>query len=359
MERALELARQGEGLTRPNPPVGAVLLKGAQVIGEGFHRRAGAPHAEIEALRRCEQNPRGSTLVVTLEPCSTQGRTPPCTEAILAAGIRRVVVGTVDPNPKHAGRGLVRLQENGVEVESGVCEEAAQELISGFRMRILQGRPQLTLKMGVSLDGRIADRKGCSQWITGVAARERVQDLRRRTDAILVGAGTVRLDDPSLIPRPARGRKPWRVVIDGQLSSPLSSKLYTDRYAQRTIVCCLSSSSQARRKRLTHLGVQVRDFPGKRVSFLRALRMLGREFDVMNVLCEGGGIVAEGLLREGLVDLAQWFIAPCWIGGGLSGNALAGSGFPLASAPHSQVIGVEQLGEDVLVQLQGLSRKGA
>jgi len=236
MRRALELARRGEGLTRPNPPVGAVIVRDGEVVGEGWHRKAGGPHAEVWALRGAGEKARGATLYVTLEPCTTTGRTPPCADAVIRAGVARVVVGTADPNPKHAGRAFPVLRAAGIEAECGVEEAAAKELLAPFAATMTLGRPHFTLKLGLTLDGFLADAEGRAKWITGEASREKVQELRRAADAVMVGAGTLRADDPSLWPRPDGGREPWRVVVGGAGGLPAGAKLFTDAHRGRTVV---------------------------------------------------------------------------------------------------------------------------
>lgn len=324
MRLALGEAAKGVGLTRPNPPVGAVVVKGGKVIASGFHAKAGGPHAEVVALRAAGRRSRGATLYVTLEPCCTHGRTPPCTEAIIAAGIKRVVYGCVDPNPEHAGRADRVLRRVGIEVKRNVERERCNALIRPFATRMLQQRPYVVLKLACSIDGRIADFAGQSKWITGPAARRVVQDLRRSSDAIMVGAGTVRADDPSLLPRPARERKPYRVVVKGRRPMPKEVKLFSDDGAERTLVY------EARK------GVDV------------MLRDLARR-DCLQVLCEGGGMLAEGLLRADAVDEIWMFYAPKVLGGG-GRAAVAGKGWALAEAPGFSVREVKQMGEDVLVK---------
>ncbi|MCX6998056.1 MAG: bifunctional diaminohydroxyphosphoribosylaminopyrimidine deaminase/5-amino-6-(5-phosphoribosylamino)uracil reductase RibD [Kiritimatiellaeota bacterium] len=255
MRRALALARRGEGLTRPNPPVGAVVVAGDRRVGEGFHRIAGGPHAEVIALLQAGKRARGATLYVTLEPCSTWGRTPPCTNAILTAGIRRVVVAARDPNPKHAGRGLRMLRQRGVQVDVGVCAAEGRDLIAPFHTLMLTGRPFVTLKLGMTLDGRIADRAGASRWITSPAARSAVQALRRRVDAILVGGATIRTDNPSLRPRPDAGRCPLRVVVTASGKLPPRCQVLRDAYADCTVVATTPAGARrlARAKTAAHI----------------------------------------------------------------------------------------------------------
>lgn len=350
MTLALEQARKGVGLTHPNPPVGAVVCKGNRILGAGYHRRAGGPHAEVFALKEAGASAKGATLYVTLEPCSTQGRTPPCTEAVRAAGIKKVVVGCQDPNPKHAGRGLTLLRATGVEVVSGVCEDEARALIAPFTHLMLQGRPRVVLKLGMTLDGRIADRRGKSQWITSSAAREQVQALRRASDAVLVGAGTVCSDNPSLLPRPALGRTPWRVVLDGAGRVSPSAKLFTDGKASQTLVATTPDCSAARRKAWGKAGARVlvltSKTPAARLRML--LKELGR-MGCMQVLCEGGGELASGLVRAGLVDEFVWFIAPRLLGGDAL-PALSGKGWRMGSLPELCIESCQQVGPDLCVR---------
>ena len=326
MQHALDLAALGEGLTRPNPPVGAVVVKHNRLIGEGFHPRAGMPHAEVLALRAAGDEANGATLYITLEPCCTQGRTPPCTEAIIKAGIKRVVYGCVDPNPAHAGRADTILKKAGIDVVSGVLDESCRTMIRPFATRLLHNRPFVTLKLACSLDGRIADARGESKWITGTASRAAVQELRRSADAILVGAETIRADNPSLLPRPAYGRTPWRIVVAGSRPLPRRAKVFTDAHADRTVIFSHDSGS---------------------VSLKAMMRELARQ-DCMHVVCEGGGVLARSLLKAGLVDQVWMFYAPKILGGD-GRPSVAGKGWRLDNAPGFVVQHVEQLGEDVLV----------
>ncbi|WP_233231559.1 bifunctional diaminohydroxyphosphoribosylaminopyrimidine deaminase/5-amino-6-(5-phosphoribosylamino)uracil reductase RibD [Tichowtungia aerotolerans] len=321
MERALVLARRGEGLTRPNPPVGAVLVENGKIISEGWHKKAGGPHAEVNCLKKVSGIGKSAVLYVTLEPCSTIGRTPPCTDLILERGIRRVVIGCKDPNPSHAGRGIRKLRRAGVDVVTGVCRKEAHALIVPFTKRMLTGLPFVTLKLGVTLDGRIADSSGTSQWITGPTARKKVQEMRRKVDAVMVGAGTVRADNPSLLPRPAKGRAPWRVVVGSDISE--KSKVLTDEAAARTVIV-----------------------DG---SVKKALRALAKEHGVMHVLCEGGGELAGSLIRAGLVDEFMIFMAPSVLGG--SGFPMFGKkGWSLPKMPRWVFQTLEKCGDDVLIR---------
>jgi diaminohydroxyphosphoribosylaminopyrimidine deaminase/5-amino-6-(5-phosphoribosylamino)uracil reductase len=327
MDHALSLARRGEGRTRPNPPVGAVLVENGQIISEGWHKKAGGPHAEVNCLKKVPKLGKSAVLYVTLEPCSTQGRTPACTDLILERGIRRVVIGCKDPNPAHAGKGIRLLRRKGVEVISGVCRKEAEALIAPFAKRMLTGMPFVTLKLGVTLDGRIADGSGTSQWITGPQARKKVQELRRTADAILVGAGTVRADNPSLMPRPAKGRAPFRVIAGSDI--PKNSKVLTDEFADRTIV-----SDSSLKKLLKELAAR----------------------DVMHVLCEGGGELAGSLIRAGLVDEFAVFMAPSLLGG--TGFPMVGKkGWALSKMPHLSFQTLEKCGEDVFIRAVPVKEK--
>jgi diaminohydroxyphosphoribosylaminopyrimidine deaminase/5-amino-6-(5-phosphoribosylamino)uracil reductase len=328
MQRALELARMAEGMTRPNPPVGAVLVKAGQIVAEGFHERAGLDHAERACLKKV---PAGvdlsdATLYVTLEPCSTHGRTPPCTDIIIEKGVGRVVISVVDLNPDHAGRGLKILEAAGVQVETGVCEKEGRKLIAPFEKFITTGMPYVTLKLASTLDGKIADRNGDSQWITGSAAREAVQQMRRAADAIMVGAGTVRADNPSLLPRPDEGRKPWRVVLGKNI--PATAKVLTDEAAERTLVC-----------------------EGSLSDILKDLAARG----IMHVFCEGGGEVAAALIDQNLVDEYAFFVAPKIMGPDGRPN-IGGTGRVMADLKNLQFTSVEQLGNDVLMRAVNLEK---
>ena len=319
------------------------------MVGEGCHRRAGGPHAEIVAMQRAGVRTKEATLYVTLEPCCTWGRTPPCTDAVIASGVRRVVVGARDPNARHAGRGLRRLRRAGIEVIEGVCREEALALIAPFSRWITRKRPLVTLKLGTTVDGRIADCSGKSRWITSSAARVRIQALRRRVDAIMVGAGTVRADNPELQPRPSRGRRPLRVVVSGRGQVPVNARLFTDEHRTRTILAVPAGARGRSLAALERAGVNVWRVPGSRqqVSLARLLDMLAGE-GCMHLLCEGGGGLAGRLIREELVDEFLFIVAPLVMGAGIP--AVAGEGWPLKNAPRLRFISVERVGPDVMIR---------
>jgi len=285
MRRALALARRGVGRTSPNPAVGAVVVRGGRIIGAGWHRQAGKPHAEIEALRGVDA--KGATLYVTLEPCCTHGRTPPCTEAIIAAGLKRVVVAATDPNPNHAGRGLRLLRRAGIRVETGLLADQAAALNPAFNKWILTGLPLVIAKAALSLDGRMCTRTGDSKWITSDAARREAHRLRARVDAVIVGAGTVRADDPQLTLRHGvKGRQPLRVVVG---HCPSNAKVFTDAYRERTLAFATRNLR----------------------SVLKKLGCLG----ITSVLIEGGPTLLAAAFDAGLVDRVAFFYAPKVIAG--------------------------------------------
>jgi diaminohydroxyphosphoribosylaminopyrimidine deaminase/5-amino-6-(5-phosphoribosylamino)uracil reductase len=316
MRLALRLARRGLGRTSPNPPVGAVVVARNAVAGRGFHSRAGLPHAEIEALRAAGKRARGATVYVTLEPCAHHGRTPPCTEALVAAGVRRVVVGTADPNPHVPSDGMGRLRAAGIDVVTGVLTAECAALIAPFRKHVTSGLPWVTLKLAASLDGRIATVTGDARWITGEDSRRYAHRLRAEHDAILVGAETVRCDDPELTCRLRGGRNPLRVVLDGRLRVPAAARVVATATSTPTLVLTGRRVPVARLRPLVACGAEVVQLPDVdgRLAWRAVLRTLGRR-GVMSVLIEGGATVAAAALRAGGVDRLLIFVAPTLIGG--------------------------------------------
>ena len=355
MRLALQLARRGWGRTSPNPMVGAVLVKRGRLLGWGWHRQAGLPHAEIEALRHAQQRgarPAGGTLYVTLEPCSTHGRTPPCTQAIRDAGLKRVVVAALDPNPNHAGRGLGWLRRAGVEVARSPLEEEACELNEAFNHWIVRRTPWVVVKAAMTLDGKIATPSGQSKWITSPAARRRAMHERRGADAILVGVNTVLADDPALTIRPApASARVRRIVLDARARTPLSAQLVTDEWAGKLTTVVVADSAPARRVSALSRRVQVWTAPALRghIDLPWLLQQLGQE-QVCRLLVEGGGEVNASFLLNGLAHRVLFFYAPRILGGATAIKAVGGNGF--LSLSDSLKLGVmrwRKLGPDLML----------
>ncbi len=324
MRMALRLARRGEGAVNPNPVAGAVVVQGERVVGKGYHRVFGGPHAEVEALDQAGALARGATLYVTLEPCPHHGKTPPCTERILEAGIARVVFACEDPNPLVRGKGLARLRDAGVEVAHGVLAAEARRQNEIFFKFITTGLPFVTLKLAMSLDGRIATRTGDSKWITGESSRKQVHRLRRKHSAVLVGARTVLADDPQLTVRHVRGRNPIRFVLDGKGEVPLQATLFS--LPGRTIVATATMPPH-KEEALASLGVEVWRVPGRgeRVDLGALLRRLG-EAAIDSLLVEGGSETAAAFLEAQLVDRVSFFVGPVILGGRTAVGAVGGLG---------------------------------
>jgi diaminohydroxyphosphoribosylaminopyrimidine deaminase/5-amino-6-(5-phosphoribosylamino)uracil reductase len=356
MQAALALARRGLGTVWPNPAVGCVIVKEGRVVGRGWTQPGGRPHGETEALRRAGEGAVGATAYVSLEPCCHWGQTPPCVDALIAAGIRRVVVPLEDPDPRVAGGGLRRLHEAGLEVETGLCAAEAAEVNAGFFSRLRLGRPLVTLKLGTSLDGRIATASGESQWITGPPARERAHALRAAHDAIMVGTGTALADDPQLtcrLPGLAQ-RSPVRVVIDRHLRMPPSIQLIASAREVPTWVLTSLSADPLRRRALADGGVTVIEIDGDSngdIDLASALAALG-ERGITRLLVEGGGRLAAALVRARLVDRLIWAHAPLLIGND-GVPAIADLGLEvLADAPRFERLSTEIVGNDVLTMFR-------
>ena len=351
MALALEQARKGEGRTHPNPAVGAVVVKGGRVVGRGFHEKAGAPHAEVMALREAGRRARGATLYSSLEPCNHHGRTPPCVDAVLSAGIRRVVVGSFDPNPLVSGRGLRRLRRAGVEVVTRVLQEEADGLNGPFFKFMRTGLPWVTLKAAITADGKLATANGDSKWITGAPARLQVHQLRDRVDAVLVGAGTVDADDPQLTARIPGGRNPLRVVLDSSLRLPPARRVFAPDAL--TVVATAAKEGTARAKRLHAVGVDTWHLPegegGVALEpLLRKLAAAGQ----LHLLVEGGAEVYTSFLRAGLVDEVQLYVAPRLLGTpGMGWVGELGVG-RMADALQFRMAALERVGEDARVTLR-------
>jgi diaminohydroxyphosphoribosylaminopyrimidine deaminase/5-amino-6-(5-phosphoribosylamino)uracil reductase len=375
MRLALACARRARGRSFPNPPVGAVVFRGDRVLGRGATRNVGGPHAEVVAVRRAlrmhgARALRGASIAVTLEPCDHQGRTSPCTALLIETGLRRVLVGHVDPHPTVSGRGLARLRRAGLQVTVGVLERDCREQHRGFLSVCSRGRPFVALKLAGSLDGRIALADGQSRWITGPAARALVHRLRAQADAVMVGSGTALADDPELSVR--RGervlRRPLRVLVDSALRVPPGARLYQARNpgAERaagerssarqggdggTWVLCSAGAAAVRRRRVAAAGARLIDVPRTRghLDLRRGLRLLAKA-GVTDLLVEGGGGLAAALLREGLVDEVHWFVSLRLLGG--DGKAAIGA-LGLTSLSRARRLAgwrIRRVGEDLYVR---------
>jgi diaminohydroxyphosphoribosylaminopyrimidine deaminase/5-amino-6-(5-phosphoribosylamino)uracil reductase len=354
MREAWCLARKGFGATSPNPMVGAVLEKDGQIIGRGWHRRAGMPHAEIEALRDAQKrghSPRGATLYVTLEPCCTHGRTPPCTDAIISAGIKKVVIGSTDPNPKHAGKGFEILRRAGIEVVHGILGDECAKLNEAFNHWIVHRTPFVTVKAAMTLDGKIATASGESKWITGEESRACGMKLRHGADAILVGINTVLADDPSLTFRSQnKNLRLRRIILDSLARTPLDAKVVSDEFAALTTIVV---GKLAPKKRVAALAKKVNVIvaPAKKsaIDLPWLLKKLGAE-NVTSLLVEGGGEVNASFLLSGFAQRIAFFYAPKILGGRDSRKAVAGEGAgSLSEAVRLREVQWRKLGEDLLM----------
>ena len=353
MRMALWEARKGMGRTSPNPCVGAIVVKNGRIVGKGYHKKAGTPHAEIHALQDAGRKAKGATLYVTLEPCNHTGRTPPCTEAVLRAGIAHVVIGMRDPNPQVAGGGAEYLTSKGLSVVTGVLEEQCREINLPFIKHSGTGLPWVILKAGMSIDGRIAARPGRTTAITGKQSLHQVHVLRNRADAILVGIGTALTDDPSLTTRlPGAARDPLRVVLDSELRLPPAAKMLQQDSTAQTWIFCSSRADGKRRGRLEAAGAIVREVPagpGNMLDLKAVLAALGQA-RITNLLVEGGSRVHGSLLEAGLADQILLFVAPRFLGEQGVPLAIFSDGTDEADAPLFKIMKVRRYGEDVLLE---------
>lgn len=351
MQRALELAAQGQGSVEPNPMVGAVLVQGTEIVGEGYHQKFGGPHAELNAIRQAGEKSRGSTLFVTLEPCCHQGKTPPCTEAIIHAGIKQVVAAGPDPNPIVAGKGFDILRQAGIEVTTGFYRERAEALNAPYFKYIIEKVPYFIAKWAMTIDGKIASANGDSKWISNETSRSCVHHLRGRVDAVVVGINTVLKDDPLLTARPSGARKACRVVFDRQLQLPLYSKLVST--AQDFPVLVVHASQDVQKiKQLEQAGCECWEL--KSADRLKQVQLLALELGrrkVTNVLVEGGATLLGSFLDQKLIDEVWAFIAPKWLGSNLALGPVSGTGYELVShAGRLRDVKVEILDQDVLIR---------
>lgn len=350
MERALRLAEKGVGSTSPNPMVGAVLVKDGEIIGEGFHKKAGEPHAEVLALKQAGERARGAELFVTLEPCSHYGRTPPCVQSIIKAGVTGVVAAMEDPNPLVSGRGIKMLEEAGIQVRVGVMEERARKLNEVFIKYITTKKPFVVGKIAQSLDGKIALSSGISRWITGEPARIRAHELRHRYDAVMVGIGTVLADDPLLTCRlPGREKDPVKIIVDSTLKIPVNARLFQD--SGKVIIAATQKADRQKMRVLKELGAEIVETKsdGGMVNLPQLFETLGT-MSITGVLVEGGSRLLASLSKEELLDKLIVFVAPRLIGAeGLSsiGNLFVDE---LKKTPRFRIDSLEQVGEDIMLE---------
>ncbi len=352
MQLALIEARKGGGRTSPNPCVGAVIVKDGRIISKGYHKRAGTPHAEVNAINKAAESLVGSTIYVTLEPCNHTGKTPPCTQSIVENGISRVVVGMTDPNPLVDGSGIAFLRENKIEVVAGVLRDECEEIIRPFIKYITQGLPWMTMKGGISLDGKINYLKGQSGWITGKQSLNEVHKIRNRVDAILIGSETVRIDNPSLTTRIQgfKGKDPLRVVIDTRLSLALSSSIFHIESEASTWVFCSVDAPEEKMAALVEQGVVVKivgSSPGG-VDLKQVMVALGKA-DVCSVLVEGGARLHGSLLKEKLYDSACLFFAPLFAGDDGVSLVTGYHAHGRSSAIRLSDVSYKRLGDDMMV----------
>ena len=352
MQLAIDLARKGEGRTAPNPPVGAIIVKDGIIIGEGFHPRAGEPHAEIFALRQAGTKACGAEIYVTLEPCSHHGKTPPCADALIAAGIRSVYIGIIDPNPLVAGRGIERLRDAGIEVHTAILESECRRLIAAFSHHILTGHPFTIYKAALTLDGNSATSTGDAQWVSGEESRLAVHQLRDRVEAIMVGINTVLRDDPLLNTRlpDSCGRDPLRVVVDSQLRTPPDCRMLKQDSAANTLIATISTD-QEKILLLRSAGAEVLTLPALsgKVSLPALWQELGKR-NIQRLLLEGGAGLAGAALAAGLIDQLMVFVAPKILGGASPFGLFPGSGCSTMDEAIKLVdVTCETIGDDLLI----------
>jgi diaminohydroxyphosphoribosylaminopyrimidine deaminase/5-amino-6-(5-phosphoribosylamino)uracil reductase len=346
MNRALRLASKAQGMTSPNPMVGAVIVKKGEIISEGFHKKPGTPHAEAIAIEKAGKDADGSTLYVNLEPCChTEKRTPPCTKAIIHAGVKKVIFGMKDPNPKVSGRGILELQKAGIVVKSGILEEEARRLNEFYIKYITSGKPFVILKVAMTLDGKIATPDGQSKWITGEKARKLVHRLRSRVDAIMTAIGTVKADDPKLTKRIRGGKDPHRIVIDPKLEISVDAEIL--QIPPETTIITNVSNSKA--NYLEKKGINIIYYKEK-INLQALMERLGK-MGITSVLIEGGSSLNAHSLEDGIVDKIMFFIAPKIIGGKRSFSAVGGESYKRLEEAYSVAdLKMKRIGEDLLIE---------
>jgi diaminohydroxyphosphoribosylaminopyrimidine deaminase/5-amino-6-(5-phosphoribosylamino)uracil reductase len=351
MRRALALAKKGAGTVSPNPLVGAVIVRNGRIIGEGWHQRCGENHAEINAMQSATEPVEGADFYVTLEPCSHYGRTPPCADALVERRPARVIVGTLDPNPLVSGRGMEILRQEGIETRTGVLEDECVEINRFFFKYIRTGLPYVTLKFAQTLDGRIATTTGNSRWISSPSSLRLAHRLRAIHDAILVGAGTIRADNPKLTCRLVKGRDPLRIALDSHLCLPLDREIFSD--GGRTLTICTGGASAEKKNLLRQRGIDVAEIAGtnrNQPSLPTLLRELGQR-EITSLLVEGGAGIATSFLQENIVDQLLLIVAPKIIGSGI--NSIGNLGIEkMANALSFSYRKISHLGDDLIIDIR-------
>lgn len=351
MKTALKLAERGRGFTAPNPMVGAVIVKDGRIIGQGWHEKYGQPHAERSALASCSESPKGAVMYVTLEPCCHHGKQPPCVDAVLKAGIRRVVTGSGDPNPLVAGKGIQILRNNGVEVTENVLQKDCEKLNEVFFHYIQTRRPFVVMKYAMTMDGKIASRTGASKWITGKEARNHVQTQRHRYTAIMAGIGTVLTDDPLLTCRMPKGKQPVRIICDTHLRTPPASQIVTTARQIPTIIAsCHTDPERCRIYERSGCRILSVDEENGHINLPQLMEKLGAE-QIDSILLEGGGVLNWAALEAGIVQKVQAYIAPKLFGGQNAKTPVEGIGvFSPSNAFCLKNSTIIRLGEDFLIE---------
>ncbi|MBS1538794.1 MAG: bifunctional diaminohydroxyphosphoribosylaminopyrimidine deaminase/5-amino-6-(5-phosphoribosylamino)uracil reductase RibD [Bacteroidetes bacterium] len=352
MTRAIELALLGTGNVSPNPRVGCVILKNGRIIGEGWHRQFGGAHAEVDAISNATEDITGATAAVTLEPCSHFGKTPPCVDLLIQKKIAKVIVGIEDVNPLVSGNGIAKLRNAGIEVEVGILRDECTWLTRYYAKNITTGMPYIVAKVAQSFDGAIATERGESQWITCQESRRKTHALRGEFDAVMIGKTTALTDNPSLTVRLTDGRQPWRVIVDSNLSLPLSLGIFTDEFRSHTVICC--NEYQANSKKADELrseGVKIlgaETIENGLINLRVAFSRLSDEYKIASILVEGGSTLLSSLVSDRLIDEYHFFIAPIIIGKGLRvfGNFSAGS---LEGSPKLKIVSTQKSGDDLYV----------
>lgn len=352
MSKALDLAEKGRGLVSPNPMVGAIIVKGNRIIGEGYHERCGCAHAEVNAFNNAIEDVKGATMYVTLEPCSHYGKTPPCADKIIEMKIARVVVGTLDPNPLVAGIGVEKLKRAGIEVEVGVLEEACKIKNEIFMKYIIEKSPFIIMKAAMSLDGKIATKTGESKWITGDKSRVQVHKLRNEVTGIMVGVNTVIIDDPELTCRIEGGKNPIRIIVDSSLRIPKESKIVKTSNEVRTIVATTNKADEKDKAELKNKGVEIIEIKSKDGKVdLKELSIKLGSLGIDSILLEGGGELNYSALKSGIIDKVQMYVAPKIVGGSLAKGPVSGEGIELLSdAVMLKCLSTKIVGQDILIE---------